>query len=347
MIVERKKMSDKVNTNEGELDEADSSENNEEALLESEKKTSETDNSLNKILELPQGKALEISNTYEITAAKKTRFIVLAGSVSSGKTTLITSIYHLFQRGMFAEYMFAGSKTLIGFEQRCHPARISSNNPEAQTPRTPVGISDSILHLTLRDNNCQREMQDLLITDFSGEDYGSVIANIDLAKSEFDIIKRSDHFVLLIDGDNISQKHTRQSSKKQSIMLLRTFRDGGLLGNDSRVDVLISKYDIVKSRCDSDFAILSFIEALKDDIDNEFSKAFRQLRIFEIAARPQEETDAISLGYGMKELIPNWMKSNSEQKHKENIEYVTKGHSEFNMFAFRTLGHKYGRENEG
>ena len=248
-------MSDEVSINEDQLEEADNSENNNKQLLKSGENISEPDASLDGILELPQGKALEIDKTYEITAAKMTKLIILAGSAESGKTTLITSVYHLFQRGVFAGYMFAGSKTLIGFEQRCHSARISSYNPKPQTKRTKRGISDSILHLSLRDNHCQGEKRDLLIADFSGEEYEDVIANVESAKSEYNIIKRADNFVLLIDGDNISQKHNRQSAKQQSILILRTFIDGGLLGSDSIVDVLISKYDIVKPRCDDDPAV--------------------------------------------------------------------------------------------
>ncbi len=339
-------MSDEVSINEVQQEEADSLESNNEKLLISEEHTSETDEILDDILELPRGQALEIDKTYEITAAKMTKLIVLAGSVESGKTTLITSIYHLFQRGVFAGYMFAGSKTLIGFEQRCHSARISSKNSNALTKRTQRGISDSILHLSLRDNHYQEEKKDLLITDFSGEDYDSVIANVELAKLEFNIIKRADNFVLLVDGNNISHKNYRQSTKQQSILLLKTFVDGGLLGCDSRVDVLISKYDIVKLRCE-DPKILRFIDTFKKEIETDFSKSFKQLRIYEIAARPSPETEEIGLGYGLEKLIPNWVESNSEHGHNEYVEYKPNSYSEFNMFAFRTLGHKNGYENEG
>ena len=302
---------------------------------------SEDDESPDDIIELPQGQALGIDETYGITAAKITKFIVLAGSAESGKTTLINSIYHIFQRRAFAGYMFAGSKTLVGFEQRCHPARILSNNSNAATNRTQRGFYNSILHLSLRDHLCQMEKQDLLITDFSGEDYDFVIANVESAKQEFDIIKRADNFVLLVDGNNISNKNYRNSTKQKSLQLLKTFLDGGLLDSTSRVDVLISKYDIVKIKCE-DLKILSFLDDFKKDIELQFSKLFKQLRIYEIAARPNPETEEIGLGYGLEKLIPNWIESNPEYDHNEYVEYKSNSYSEFNMFAFRTVGQQSG-----
>lgn len=44
--------------------------------------------------------------------------IVLVGPVASGKTTMETSLYQLFQNSPVNDFCFAGSYSLQGFEQR-------------------------------------------------------------------------------------------------------------------------------------------------------------------------------------------------------------------------------------
>ena len=132
------------------------------------------------------------------------KVIVLAGAVESGKTTLVTTIYHLLNKGPLAGYWFAGSETLLGFEQRSYLARTSSDNVYARMGKTRRGILDAILHIKLC--KCQSNMLvDLLITDFSGEDFKSISGNVELAKAEFGAIKRADFIALLIDIYLISQ----------------------------------------------------------------------------------------------------------------------------------------------
>lgn len=181
------------------------------------------------IFELPLGDAMTIEETYKITAAFQTKFIVLVGPQESGKTTLVTTIYQLFQTGPIDKYFFAGSKSLKGFESRAFNTRVTSGNSHSQTPKTRRGISDSILHLKLW-NSIENSSQDLLISDFSGEDYNSAIANIDLMKSDFSPIKRADRIVVLLDGELISKKTKRNSTQDRAIELIQTIYDAGLFG---------------------------------------------------------------------------------------------------------------------
>ncbi len=337
-------MSDEINKDETMQEDIDIPVNGEESSHDVEKEENKKDHLSESVMELPHGDALDMHKTYEITASQKTKLIVIAGSVSSGKTTMITSIYHLLQRGAFAGYIFAGSKTLVGFERRCHSARISSENTTPQTSRTRRGLSNSILHLRLRDNKCQKRSQDLLITDFSGEDYDAVNANVQLAQSEFGfIIKRADAFTLLVDGDAISLEKSWHSTKQQCIIFLKTLRDAGLLGFSSKVDVLISKYDIVKERAASDSTISGFIDSLKKEVESEFSKPFGMIRIFEIAARPDKETEEMGLGYGVDKLIQYWLQPESTRLPDNRLEIKPDELSEFDLFSIHTLGHENGQ----
>lgn len=288
------------------------------------------------ILELPHGEALTIGETYKITSSRKVKFIVLAGPSDSGKTTLVTTIYHMFQKGPLAGYWFAGSETLWGFEQRAYPTRIRSDNASPQIPKTRRGISDAILHLRL--SGCQSNVfQDLLITDFSGEDYKSIIGNVDSARSEFGVIKRADHIVLLIDGDLISQKRYRNGAELESLQLLKTISDAGLISNNACVNILISKYDLVLQRGIDDSSINDFIRSLNVKFKEKFSGQLKELRFSNIAAMPHDKED-LEIGYGLKLLIQNWVKCDDKSDNLVQDDIRHDSISEFNLFAYRAIG---------
>lgn len=287
------------------------------------------------IIELPQGKALTVGETYNITSSRKVKFIVLAGPSESGKTTFVTTIYQMFQKGLFAGYLFAGSETLWGFEQRAHLTRTRSKNTSSHTPKTRRGILEAILHLKLCD--CQSNVfQDLLVTDFSGEDYKSIIGNVELARSEFGVIRRADHIVLFIDGDLISQKKYRNGVELESLQLLQTIRDAGLISNNACVDILISKYDIVLRRVTDDPSIENFIRNLHAKFDKKFSEQLRELRHLNVAAMP-EDTGNLKIGHGLKELLTYWVECDDGLDGVVQDVVWRESISEFNLFANRVV----------
>src|SRR4051812_14264762 len=67
--------------------------------------------------------ALTVREASRLAAARRPTVVVLAGTVSSGKTTLITSFYERFARGPIGPMKFAGSLTLPGFEARARGLR--------------------------------------------------------------------------------------------------------------------------------------------------------------------------------------------------------------------------------
>lgn len=290
------------------------------------------------IIDLPHGKALTMDETYKITSSRKVKFIVLAGPSDSGKTTLVTTIYHMFQKGSLAGYWFAGSETLWGFEQRAYLTRISSGNASSQTPKTRRGISDAILHLRLC--SCKSNVfQDLLITDFSGEDYKSVIGNVDFARSEFGVIKRADNIVLFIDGDLISQKSYRNGVELESLELLQTISDADLISNNTYVDILISKYDLVLQRETGDPSIRSFINNLIAKFNKRFSSHLGKLMFLNVAAMP-DHTASLEIGHGLKSLIQNWVECDDKSDNVVQDDIRCESISEFNLFSNRAIGIK-------
>lgn len=285
--------------------------------------------------QLPHGEAMTLSETYRITASKGANLIILAGEVGSGKTTLLSSLFHLYQKGPYAGYLFAGSETLIGFEQICHPARTSSENIIPDTHRTLRGNTKSFLHVSLRDKKLESSSRELLIADLSGEDFTDASNSVEDAKRLM-FINRADHFVLLIDGDKISKSTIRLSTKSKAMMLLRTLSDSGILAGNSSVDIIISKWDVVNLRLQEDPTHQEFIDKLNKDINDKYRERFAEIRFFNIAARPSVTSADIPLGYGLEEVLPSWIEN---CKKANGREYVLnhQNASEFNRFAGRIL----------
>src|SRR5438128_1500416 len=89
-------------------------------------------------VDLPNGEALTESQANEVTRQGLTRVIIVAGPSGSGKTTILTSLFEAFLEAPFGNFLFAGSRTLVGFERRCHDARETSGRSFAHTVHTPA-----------------------------------------------------------------------------------------------------------------------------------------------------------------------------------------------------------------
>ncbi len=220
-----------------------------------------SDSEYDNISELPLGDVISVDNSYFITAKENSKFIVLMGPSGSGKTSLVTAIYQLFQNGPIDRYYFAGSETLLAFEQRVYWTRRQSRQLNPDTPKTRRGVRD-LLHLRICDPFTD-EYSNLLIADFSGEDFMSVIANTEYALSDFDVIKGAWNVSIILDGELISEKDKRQSALKDAVELFRTFVDSDLFGKYVQIDVIISKYDIVKEKYTSDPTLETFEDYIK------------------------------------------------------------------------------------
>jgi hypothetical protein len=124
---------------------------------------------MSELVDLPRGEGyrLDSGGANEITTRAPTNVILFAGTAESGKTTLLATLYLLFQKGPFASFSFAGSRTLVGFEQRVHNARLASNLSKPRTERSKVS---ELLHLRVRKEDRSIPAQELLLCDLWGED---------------------------------------------------------------------------------------------------------------------------------------------------------------------------------
>lgn len=259
-------------------------------------------------IDLHNGNDISYDTANKIAGASRTRLIVLAGAVDSGKTTLLASMYEKFLENSFATYLFAGSQTLMGFEKRCHLSRIASNRAIPETERTKPGFEQALLHLRIRKEDLNVAAQDILLSDISGETYRMARDYSDECR-KLSVLKRADHVALFIDGDKIVKLDRRHEAFKDADLLLRRCIESNMLNEKSFVEVLFSKYDVIHASEDRTDT-LHFVEKIKTSLTERYAAKLGSLKYYLIASRPLKHNgDILPFAYGLEDVFKAWIET--------------------------------------
>lgn len=188
---------------------------------------------------LGNGRAMtaELANR---TAAEQTPIsIVLAAMPNAGKTTLFATLYERFQTGRISDILFAGSETLVGFEERALLARVGFGRITPDILRTPSGELARYLHLRVRRAG---KTHTLWFADVSGETFRKFIAH----PADSDVIgllRRADHLVILIDGHDLANASSAARAVQEASLLTRALAEQHAAGCHTRVAFAITKWD--------------------------------------------------------------------------------------------------------
>jgi len=259
------------------------------------------------LIDLYKGEGLSESQTSLVTKRAPTRVVLLAGPAQCGKTSLVVSAYLQLQRGAFAGHAFAGSTTLMGFEQRAHDARAASQRTTPALERTKFS---EYLHLRLYEIATSRH-RDVLFCDFTGEDFRRAKDSVEDCR-EMEVLRRADGFALMIDGERISSLESRQSTKADALFLLRNLLDSEMLSSRSSVDVLFTKWDLVESLGGE--SAKSFAQRIEDEFRQKFSSRVAALTFTRVAACPAGKN--YSFGHGVAEPLSRWMRTGPERSRR-------------------------------
>jgi len=267
------------------------------------------------MLNLYSGDSFTPESALSITRSRNTRFIVLAGPIESGKTTLLASIYDIFQKRLFANYFFAGSQTLLGFERRCHDSRLASHRTTPTTDRTKHEGKYRLLHLRVRKKDLDTPPQDLLFTDLSGELFKEIRDSTEECKRH-QIFLRADHFVLFLDGKKLCDLYQRDKVVSDASTLLRRCLDANILGKYSLVDVLFAKWDLLKTAADQDSSTETFLQTVQlQKFEEPFRSKLGRMRCSRVAARPDpSKHSGIEFGYGLSTLFQSWVEESPSSR---------------------------------
>ncbi|MDB5385569.1 MAG: hypothetical protein JWM11_1215 [Planctomycetaceae bacterium] len=248
-----------------------------------------------KAIRFSDGEFLAASEGGEIVRSSPTSVVVVAGMARSGKTTLVGELYGLFHKGPFAGHIFAGSRTLPGFERRCHLARLCSEREVPDTERTGFGESHDLLHLRLAAPNGTRS--DILFSDIYGEAFHIAADSADECR-KITILKRANHVAILVDGKKAVDKPERQRAFAGPDSLLRQCLDSGMLDINSNVQIVLTKWDLVAGQGDA------FINDKFEWLIERHCNRLATLTVHKTALRTN---GPICAGLGMDELLQTWI----------------------------------------
>ena len=249
--------------------------------------------------QMHSGAALTLTQISRVCRQSFTPIVFMAGEVKSGKTTLIASLHDAFLFGPLGDFRFAGSETLYAFEERAYESRAKEKGIEPRTPRTRYESGQEYFHLRLIEQST-KSIHQILFADMSGEFYERALYSQSEVQ-EFEDLRRAQVLLLLIDGTKLASQSTRQAARANALQFLQRCEEGSLLTQQTKLQVLISKWDAVpfekRAEC------MTFVSSkLNED------RLGRQVDVLPVASRPGigKKDDKL---FGVRELFPTWVKS--------------------------------------
>jgi len=246
------------------------------------------------------GSALSGAEALEIASDKRTTVIVLAGNVRSGKSTILASLYERFGRGPVGGQLFAGSRTLSGFERLCHRGRVGSGSDIAGMEHTP---RDALpwLHLRIRRRGDAENARDLLLGDFSGEHFADLLAGR-RAPADLPFLRRADHVALVLDGRNFARTVGRPAEERQSLDLTQVLvGDPSALANPAVITAVVTKWDLIhRAGASAEEAVQTTVEQMQRIV------AAHDVGLALVRTAARSVIRDFPLGHGTDDLLNRW-----------------------------------------
>ena len=175
-------------------------------------------------------------------------------------------------------YAFAWSDTLPAFERRCYLSRIASERSMQDTERTPYG-EVRYLHLRVSGQDLALGELDLLFTDVSGESSERARdSTLDMPEAGF--LKPSTSFSPVDGLRKTGPQGKTLEVAHDSMTLLRSCLDSGMLASNSLINVLWTKFDYFEAVKSPENA--KFLVQLRGEIEKEFGVRVGRLSFSEV-----------------------------------------------------------------
>lgn len=223
------------------------------------------------------GSALQLDELSSVTARNSPVTIGIVGKVDAGKTTFLAMLFTLLQKGFgFQDYAFAGSQTLLGWDELYHRLKVYKTQVAFPDP-TPTGYL-RFFHLALRDR--KGRLKDLLLSDASGEGFTTWAVNREApnAVNARAIYKTSCGFILFIDCKDLIN---RKGAARAEITAMAEMLQHDLKGRP--VIAVWSKADEKKE----------VNPVIIDALSRELEEMFNNFKQIEISNFPSDNPDAL------------------------------------------------------
>lgn len=249
------------------------------------------------------GEALSETDIRDFLRWRSAKRIAILGDLSSGKTTLMCALWDRYLRGPFADMSFVGSHSLVALEQLSHHSRELSGGVEPDTKRTSIRDGVVYYHLAIAPTGNPDKRVDLMLSDRAGEVYHRVRDNSASAQ-DLTELNDVDRVVILLDGARVAHLETWANATHGVRQLLRGLLDGGALSTLSNVQIVTTKFDLVRASVNCE-EVERRLEMFTKSLLSMFSHRLGSLSFSHVAARP---ADMLSLPAGLEELLVEWVK---------------------------------------
>lgn len=251
--------------------------------------------------DLPHADLLGIEDADELMRWRPANLVAIVGERDAGKTTLVAEIYERFLRAPFAGLMFAGSRTLTGFEKRCYLARIRSGAAAPDTVRTSVQQGLRFFHLGLT-SVTDRRRHDLLISERAGESYRAARDDPPKARGYLELSKART-IVFALDGERVVNDKIREDATSTVRNLIRIAAESGSVSPLAEVQLVTTKLDFLlpETAAHALAAVEDFERRMLDENGNRFAK----FTVWRTAARGP--SSLVEAAFGVAPLLLSWL----------------------------------------
>lgn len=243
---------------------------------------------------LPSGEALNLDGANELIARTSCNIVAVIGESDCGKTTIVSNFYLPFHEGPFSKYMFAGSKTLLGFERRCHESRTASGRSDPTTLHTSGDLH--FLHLKLR--AADGSLRNLLFADRPGEHFRNARNHGAIARSMTEL-RHAHVILLLLNGEQLAAPSQRSRCVETAVATIRALVEAGSIIRSTQICPVVTKADLIDQATASE-AALKCVERLRGALG---ALELGTSSPIITAAQPKTDGSPYEPGYGMSNLL--------------------------------------------
>ncbi|RAI26274.1 hypothetical protein CH339_14920 [Rhodobium orientis] len=254
-------------------------------------------------MRLPHGEPLSQLDVDAQQLQRAGRLVAIMGDTSSGKSTLLCSLYDRYLRGAFADRSFVASTTLGAFEKLAHLSRAVSGARTPDTKRTYVSDGLQYYHLALVGQENRARRVDLFLSDRAGETYRSAMDHPDafVALPELSVARV---VTLLIDGARLAQPEELHEVLGTAGRMVRAMLDSCALNDTQHLHLVVTKRDEVE-RSENRSAIEAQVKSLVHRLRTNFGPRLATIQYFAISARdPKGEHEPAD---GCDALLSAWI----------------------------------------
>lgn len=283
-------------------------------------------------VDLCAGTELSAGDAEAVTLRTPVHLVVLAGAAESGKTTVLASIYEHLSQGPFAAFQFAGSRSLLGFEQICHLNRLVSGGTHPDTPRTVPTDEAAYYHLALRGLSEGAQRRHVLLSAVSGELF-RLAKNSREDCQRLTFLHRANTIVVLVDGARLAIPEQRTNAQSDASSVLDSFLDAQMIPCRCRVEFVFTKMDRV---VESGESALEFLNKTEEKLRARFGDRIGNLAFRRIAARPDPSSSTDPLDDGLADAFATWTAGTAATETAAWMsEAPPNGAREFSKFGWR------------